>query len=520
MKSKFTLKTYLAAALAEGIISLLLLALIPGDPKNVWLIGLSKSRVAMLAAGALTVAAFALLVIRATKDETRRARLDLGVGKILQSAGHLTTGLVFSLAGFVGGVYFLFIALTTTDIFIRGYFVRLAPWVFWLTAICGQTLLFLYYSNVDRAKKYFLEHGWAMLALLVILSVGLATHLYLGNMDTDQPAAYSPSDQVDLSIKEQDIYLVYREGQNLLNGENPYARAANSAEIRWNQSLPTYLPIIYYASWLTQRAGIQDLEQWLNVWRGIFLFFNLSNAYLLFYIPTHRYNAPVLGIFAALFWLFNRWTLHVTSIYHFNFIPIFFFLLSLSLLPKHKILSFVLFGLSLGIKHNAIFMLPIYLIWAWQLEEQTASSRQTREGGGVKRVIAATLAIASIPFLASLPFLILNLGGFIKSLSISLTRFPETHLGVLSLDALFGWIGIPAKIPMLVMILLVYLLVWRRKLGYFAAGLLVMTVFVDFHSVLFRHYMAWVVPLIPLTICEVARSRGQEAGDKKRDSGF
>ncbi len=492
MKSKFTLKTYLIAALVEGIISLLLLVLIPGDPKNVWLLGMSKSRIVMLAAGTLTVAAFALLAVRAIKDEPRYARLDLRVEKIFQYAGHLTTGLVFSLAGFAGGVYFLFIALTTTDVFIRGYFIRLAPWVFWLTAICGQTLLFLYYSNVDRAKKYFRDHGWAVLALLVVLSIGLATHLYLGNIDTDKPAVYAPSDQVDFSIKEQDIYLVYKEGQNLLNGENPYARAANSAEVRWNQSFPTYLPIIYYASWLTQRAGIQDLEHWLNVWRGIFLFFNLSIAYLLFYIPNHRYSTPVLGIFAALFWLFNRWTLHVTSIYHFNFIPIFFFLLSLSLLPKHKTLSFVLFGLSLGIKHNAIFMLPIYLIWAWQLEKKK----------NIKSVIAAIIAIASIPFLASLPFLILNLGGFIKSLSISLTRFPETHLGVLSLDALFGWVGIPAKIPMLVMILLVCLLVWQRKLSYFAAGLLMMSVFVDFNSVLFRQYMAWVVPLIPLTICE------------------
>jgi hypothetical protein len=98
--------------------------------------------------------------------------------------------------------------------------------------------------------------------------------------------------------------------------------------------------------------------------------------------------------------------------------------------------------------------------------------------------------------------LIQDLIGFVKSLSISLTRYPETHIGVLSLDALFGWVGLPAKIPLLLMILASYLVAWRTKLGYFAAGLLIMTIFVDFHSVLFRHYMAWIVPLVLLTISE------------------
>jgi hypothetical protein len=75
------------------------------------------------------------------------------------------------------------------------------------------------------------------------------------------------------------------------------------------------------------------------------------------------------------------------------------------------------------------------------------------------------------------------------------TRYPETHIGVLSLDALFGWIGLPAKIPLLLMILASY-----------AVALLIMSIFVDFHSVLFRHYMAWIVPLVLLTISETILS--------------
>jgi len=497
MKAKFTLRALLISISSAGVISLIIFLFIPGDPKNAWFLGLSKSRLVMVTSFIIFVGFVLFWVVRILRHESRFEQIQQWVESVFWWDGHLTTGLVFCLTSSIGGIYFLFVMLTTTNQFTSGYFIRLAPWILWFTLSCLGTFLFLILKDGEATQKYLHKNGFAVLAMLVVLTFGLITHLKLGNMDPAELEIYAENDQVDFSVKEQDIYLVFLEGQKLQGGENPYARAADIDEIRWNEKLPTYLPIIYYGSWLTHLAGLQDLEIWLNFWKGIFLYFNLCIGYFVFYISNHRFNSPVFGILALMLWLFNRWTLHVTMISHFNFIPIFLFLVSLSLFPKNKYWSYILFGLSIAIKHNAIFLLPIYLIWAWK------SAHHQK----FKHLLVALFSISSIPFLASLPFLILNFEGFIKSLLISLSRYPETHIGVLSFDALFGWIGIQGKIPLIALIMITYLLAWRKNLGYFATGLLVMTIFIDFHSVLFRHYMAWMVPLTLLTIGETIKFR-------------
>jgi uncharacterized membrane protein len=175
-------------------------------------------------------------------------------------------------------------------------------------------------------------------------------------------------------------------------------------------------------------------------------------------------------------------------IYHIDFIAIFFFLLSLSLWPKHRILSLLAFGLSLGVKQIALFMIPIYLIWIWQ----------SLEDRSLKQFISLTLVMISIPLIVSAPFLVWNAEGFFRSVLISATRNAESHFGIPSIDTLIGLAGIPAKLPMVLMMVVIFSLVWKRKINRFFAALFIMVIFVDFNSVLFRQYMTWVVPIIPL----------------------
>jgi hypothetical protein len=56
------------------------------------------------------------------------------------------------------------------------------------------------------------------------------------------------------------------------------------------------------------------------------------------------------------------------------------------------------------------------------------------------------------------------------------------------------------------MMLIVFFLTWKKKIYHFGSALLIMVVFVDFNSVLFRQYMAWIVPLIPLALCDTLRN--------------
>ena len=61
-----------------------------------------------------------------------------------------------------------------------------------------------------------------------------------------------------------------------------------------------------------------------------------------------------------------------------------------------------------------------------------------------------------------------------------------------------------ARISMLGMMLLIYLAVWKKQIGIFAAALATFTVFAGFNPVLFYQYLAWIIPFIPLALNEAA----------------
>ena len=317
----------------------------------------------------------------------------------------------------------------------------------------------------------------AIVCLLVILLAGTAVNVRFWQIDT----------------QDEDIYYAWVEGGRILNGENPYARvlAGNMLE---NDKYATYFPLFYELSALTEWTGLRDYEPWIGFWRVIFLAFNLAIAAALFLLVYPR-GKLLAAIFAAAFWLFNRWTLHVSAIAHLDFVPIFMLLASLGLFRKHRWAALVLFSLSLAVKQIGIFLAPLYLVWTWQAIE----AKHDR----LKQTLLAALVIASVPVLTALPFLIWNAEGFAKSMLFSVTRIPVDHFGTVSIDALLGWTGVPGKLPMLALMLLVTALAWRGKIGPYTGALLVMATFVNYNAVLFPQYLVWVVPFIPLVMCDV-----------------
>ena len=63
-RSKFSLRMFLILVCAEGVLSLISLLMIPGDPKNAWILGLSKSRLLMLIMMFLCVGFVSFLVCK------------------------------------------------------------------------------------------------------------------------------------------------------------------------------------------------------------------------------------------------------------------------------------------------------------------------------------------------------------------------------------------------------------------------------------------------------------------------
>lgn len=322
-------------------------------------------------------------------------------------------------------------------------------------------------------------------ALLLIILAGVLIHISLwGGTPHEQNDNYA------------DIASIWRDGQRLLAGENPYARVL-SGNMQTNDKYPTYFPGFYLLSALVQAAGLRSFAAWLSFWRPIFLCFNIGVAFLLFRVLQQR-GLWLLALFAACFMLLGRWSLRITELQQLDFLPVFLLLLSLLLLRKQLWAALLLFSLSLALKQLAIFLAPLYLIFIWQ----THSAGRPRW----HRVLMSAALIASVPLLVSLPFIIWHSEGFVKSIVFSATRFPDDEM-IPSVDVVISaaapaFVGIAAKIPLLLMLLAIYASFLRRQSRLYLSAVLIMLVFVNFNTIFFPQYLFWVMPLIPLVICD------------------
>lgn len=326
------------------------------------------------------------------------------------------------------------------------------------------------------------------LALLFLIAAGLLMHISFW---------FTPAND----LVGQDIYYIWLEGKRIIAGENPYARVLAS-DMRANDKYATYFPLAYLFSALVQKLGLSTFSGWLYLWRPLSFLFHLGIVALaLNYF--YRRGLWLFGFVAAAILLLGRWSLYITQVHHLEFAAIFFLLLSIALLETKLRWSLLLFSISLGIKQVAIFLLPLYLLYLW-----TNGSKDKR----ISNMSSGLLIILSVPVLTSLPFLIWNAEGFLKSMMFSATRLGSSHIdGAPSLDVIFSqtlpWlVGIKAKLLMLSLMGLTYLSFWREKIGIFASAALVMMVFLYFNSVLFLQYFLWPLTLTLLALVELMPS--------------
>jgi uncharacterized membrane protein len=328
---------------------------------------------------------------------------------------------------------------------------------------------------IARLRTWSQEH-WLFLVLgLVVLAmafVALRINLRFWGIDT----------------WESDTYYSWVEGQRILERSNPYERILHG-DMKENRKYATYFPLFYEMSALTQLAGYGRYELWIGFYRYIFLACNLAIGFALYALTFSR-GAWALSLLVVLFWYFNRWVLTASQIAALDFIPIFLMVLSLGIFERHRRTSLLLFGLSLAIKQIAIFIAPLYLVWEYQ---------QSRS---FKNTVIAGLWIASVPLITSIPFLVWNAEGFIKSIAFSVTRDASALRNWESIDMVVDLKGFFARIPILVMLMGTYLASWQKAIGRYGAAMLVMAIFLCFNPVLFVQYFVWLMPLLLLTASE------------------
>ncbi len=315
---------------------------------------------------------------------------------------------------------------------------------------------------------------WMSLILLILLSLPVF-YIY--------PRTYNPQ------IEKMDIYYDWLEGQRILSGENPYARVLEG-NMLVNNKYSTYLPGFFLFTAAVQKSGITEYPRFLALWQGINILLTLGLGWLLFYL-LWKAGKTWLGVLAAGFWFYNRFTLYVISVYQIDILAIFLIVLSLTFLSKKKvILSLLLMGTSLAVKQIGIVMLPLYLLGLFRMKGETRTIRQ----------LSCFLWVLIVPFMVSLPFLIWNFKGFMYSVLFPMTRLPDTHLGISSLDMAMKWVGIPAKIPMILLWVGIYFIAWFRKIALIPAMLAIYIIFLGYYSILYNQYWVWMVPFMLLSL--------------------
>jgi uncharacterized membrane protein len=324
-----------------------------------------------------------------------------------------------------------------------------------------------------------------LVRLLAVGRVALAVLAMPVALSAQPPPASTPS---SLESGQPDIYYVWRDGGRLATGENPYDSIL-TGNMRQNRKYPTYFPLLYLLVAGAHRLGVVEFHDWLRLWRPLVMLSHLGIGILLL-VGCWRSGHPVLGIFAALFWGLNRWTLYVVKVAHVDFSAILFLIASLLLFDSMRRTSFVLFGLSLAFKQIAVFIAPLYLIWVW---------RDAQESGKQIWVTAGSAAwMALVPTLVSLPFFVWNAEAFVRSVLFSATRDPDSHVPAFSIDAKLGLVGPVGRLPMVLIMSLAYVATIRGEIGRYLGVLLILATFVDFNTVFYLQYMAWLVPFIVL----------------------
>jgi len=280
-----------------------------------------------------------------------------------------------------------------------------------------------------------------------------------------------------------DIDYIWLAGYRVRHGDNPYG-VIHSSEMVGRDKRADHLPLFYFVGAATQ-VPFPRFGDWLLFWRVICFTFHVGIAALMFW-PLYARRQLAAALFAVLFWTFGRWTLNVLASANIDFPAIFFLVLSMLLLRSRPKAGALCFGTSLAVKQIGVFLAPLYLLWAWQ----SPGPRRA------KRAVAAAVCTAIIPAILSLPFFIADPISFVHSLAFPAFRAPASHFDAPALGGLGGRVMMPF------LMVLIFIAAARRRLGMFTSALLTLATFVDFNQVLWKQYMCWLVPLVPLLILD------------------
>ncbi|MBU0534863.1 MAG: hypothetical protein ABIJ82_00030 [Patescibacteria group bacterium] len=315
--------------------------------------------------------------------------------------------------------------------------------------------------------------------------------------------------KVDFSIdtdsyfyfKKHDIYYDYQAAKQLQHGENPYNRILEGNMIE-NDKYATQLPLYFYFLALIGKISQNNFDVFLENFRLVLFWFHLAGGVFM-YLLFRRINKLFVGYCAAVFYMFNVWSLNSFMYLKQDMIAIALLVLSFYFFRNktYRWISYVLFGLSLGIKHIGIFAFPIYLTPILFKEDS------------FKRFGLNMLLLFSTILIPAAPLLIDNSLSFVNSMLFSLTRSPRSS------EIIYGYNELLVKynpsfnkgtlfqqllprLPLFIASILCLLMLLLRKIPLSVYLFISILVFAIFNPVIFPQYITWVTPMALISLVD------------------
>ena len=334
---------------------------------------------------------------------------------------------------------------------------------------------------LSRIARYKFEIVLVVLCILAVFAKSVFLANYLG---------------------ERDIYYQHVEALKIKDGVNPYERILGQ-DLRLNKKYPTFLPFSYLAIiGLSSLVGY-DFGAFTFALRFLTLLADFLMAFVLLRVGQKR-HLPYLGLAAAAFWLFSRWSIYNFAQARLDGIAISLAVLAVYLYHQNsRFWPFLVMSLSLGVKQLGVFILPLFFFDSLRSRKWFA-------------LLGRLLLLFSVPIVFSLPFFFKNPEGFLYSLGFSFTRFPETsnigfgwdlitrELGNYLLPKL-GLVGtfrgmmlyyVLPRFPLFILFFLLMTFAYLEKWGKYLVALVGMLLFLSLNPVIFSQYFAWVIPFV------------------------
>ena len=137
------IRYFLFLTALAGLVSLFITLITPADARNVWLLGYSRSRWIVILIILIGILITTSALINIWKNDQIALLITGRLRKLLSSSWLWFVALLIAWSGTVIGLGLILMGTLTSDVYLKAILIRIFPGVFWFTATCLQTLVFL-----------------------------------------------------------------------------------------------------------------------------------------------------------------------------------------------------------------------------------------------------------------------------------------------------------------------------------------------------------------------------------------